>query len=124
MNTPPTTTRQDWLLAELRVGLQKLLCLRLEGTPSADMIRGTLAAWYDAITRRKAYEQDRDAPRIRDAFVTLAATRRRWPAPVDLLESMPSIATTPPRKRLSNDAMDERTRAAIDALAEKLGLSR
>lgn len=121
--TPTATNNCDWLRTELLRGLQKLLCLRLEGTPSADMIQGTLAAWLDAITRRKVYEQDRDAPRIRDAFRTLAATRRRWPAPVDLLEAMPRVTTQASAPRLPAGAEAKaKARAVVDDLAARLGV--
>jgi hypothetical protein len=46
-------------------------------------------AWAEAITAGRAWGQERDAPRIREAFVTLARTRRQWPAPADFLDAMP-----------------------------------
>lgn len=48
-------------------------------------------AWHEAITFGRAWDQDRDTQRIREAFVTLARTRRQWPAPADFLEAVPRI---------------------------------
>lgn len=79
----------DWLATELMTGFQKLLCLGLARTPASDLIEGTILAWHEAITAGRAWDQERDTPRIRDAFITLARTRREWPAPADFLEAMP-----------------------------------
>lgn len=70
-------------------GFQKLICLGLERQPAADLIPGTVAAWCEAITRGRCWDETRDRPRLRQAFTTLAATRKTWPAPGDLLEALP-----------------------------------
>ena len=59
----------DWLTRELMTGFQKLLCLGLDRTPASDLIEGTVMAWAEAITAGRAWDQERDAPRIRAAFV-------------------------------------------------------
>jgi hypothetical protein len=46
-------------------------------------------AWHEAVTSRRSWDQARDTPRIRQAFVTLAATRRQWPAPADFVDALP-----------------------------------
>ena len=79
----------DWLTTEISTGFQKLICLGLDRTPATDLIRGTVMAWHEAITAGRQWDQDRDTPRIREAFVTLARTRRQWPAPADFLEAIP-----------------------------------
>lgn len=91
-------------------GFQKLLCLSLDRTPARDVIAGTVAAWLEVLSRR-TYEQKRDTPRIRSAFMKLAEERREWPAPADFLAAMPratSQATARPQtlqqQRRSNDA--------------------
>ena len=76
------------------------------------MIEGTAAIWIRAITEGKAYDQDMDTPRIRKAFVTLAATRTTWPAPLHFVECLP------PREQLqltreSRKADPERAAAAM-----------
>lgn len=73
-------------------GLQKLACLSLDRTPAAEVLVGTAAAWAEALTADRAWDQVRDTPRVRSAFVTLAKTCRRWPAPVEFTEALPSSA--------------------------------
>lgn len=70
-------------------GLSRLLCLGLERTPASDMIEGTAAMWVQAVTHDRAFDRGLDAPRFRHAFVTLAATRTTWPAPMHFIEAMP-----------------------------------
>lgn len=70
-------------------GFQKLLCLGLERQPAAEVLQGTVAAWVETLTSRLAWEERRDAARIRKAFVTMAGTRRTWPQPADLIDAMP-----------------------------------
>lgn len=84
--TPP-----DWMIRELRDGLQKMLCLSLDGQPSADVIAGTLLAWGETVAHGRVFDQGRDTPRVRAAFRTLAARCRRWPAPVDFIDALPRI---------------------------------
>ena len=114
-----------WLRTEVLTGLQKLLCLRLEGCPSEDMIEGTLAAWCEALEYAKTWDQQRDVPRIREAFVRLARTAKRWPSLAELIEVMPRIDPAPvvPReRRLSNDSICENGLKHIDEINAKLGI--
>ena len=78
-----------WIHREILDGMTKLLCLGLERTPAADMIAGTSMAWHEAITHKRVWDESLDSPRFRQAFATLAKTRRTWPAPVDFLDVLP-----------------------------------
>lgn len=49
-----------------------------------------MAAWIDALTLGRQWDQDRDTPRIRHAFRVLGASRTDWPAPKDLVEALPA----------------------------------
>lgn len=53
------------------------------------MAPGTVAAWIDALTYNRVWDEYRDAPRITQAFRALAATQTDWPSPADLLRNMP-----------------------------------
>lgn len=53
------------------------------------MLAGTAQAWHEVLTDGRAWEERLDAPRFRQAFVILARTVRRWPAPVEFVEAMP-----------------------------------
>lgn len=55
------------------------------------MIEGTALAWLDALTFNRVWDEQRDAPRIRQAFRALGATCREWPSPVDLVTHLPKV---------------------------------
>ena len=80
-----------WLHDEILDGLSQLLCLSLERTPAADLIAGTAAMWVKTLSAGMAWERERDTPRIRQAFVTLAQTRTHWPAPLHFREALPEV---------------------------------
>ncbi len=77
----------DWLATELLLGLQKLLCLGLDRTPATDLFEGTVMTWHEVITNGLEWKEQRDVPRIRAAFTTLAATRESWPQPKHFLDA-------------------------------------
>lgn len=81
----------DWLAIELLNGLTKLLSLGLDRTPASDVIEVTVGTWHEAITTGRKFDEARDAPRIRAAFVTLAQTIERWPQPKHFLDAMPRV---------------------------------
>lgn len=98
-------------------GFQKLLCLGLDRTPASDLIEGTVMAWMEALTDGRHWDEGRDRERIRRAFVTLARTRRQWPAPADFLEALPRIE---PLRALPKAAADPARAAACIAEARRL----
>jgi hypothetical protein len=82
------------------------------------LIEGTVMAWAEVMTSGLRWHQERDTPRIRQAFVTLASTRRTWPAPADFLEALPRHE---PLKAIPAHVSDpEKARAVIEALAKEL----
>lgn len=90
---------QDWLKREIVNGLQALIALRLNGAPAADMVVLTAEIWQLAFERKlgsHACEQV-DAPRIREGFEAQFPKLREWPAPADIIETMPP---RPPRATL------------------------
>jgi hypothetical protein len=93
-------TAPGWLVAEVAEGIQRLLVLRLDGCPPADAVEAVALAWADALmTRRIAWDEELDAPRLRQAFRLLAAQAARWPAPValwDVLPARPELVKLPP----------------------------
>lgn len=107
-----------WLVAEVAEGLQRLLVLRLEGTPPADAIDGVVLAWCDALLVRGGHwDEAHDAPRIRQAYRSLAAHATRWPAPANLWEHLPS---RPQPKPLPPPEMDESKRAEVKVMLAEL----
>lgn len=112
----------NWVKSELITGIQKLLCLNLDRSPARDMLKGTASAWFEAITDGNAWDQERDAPRFRAAFRTLAKTRETWPAPKHFLEALPSIVAEREPRRLESDAAREKGMRHIRDIMEKLGM--
>ena len=107
----------DWMTKEILTGLQKLLCLSLDRTPALDSIEGTLAAWMEALTFGRAWDEQRDTPRIRQAFSTLMQNSDRWPSPSQFNDCLPRIVNNLdalPRIILT----DEQRKANLDRLAE------
>lgn len=83
-------THPDWLAKAVMAGLQRLLALRLRGSPATDMLAGTAKAWLAAIVSRPiAWDEQRDLPRIQRAFIDLSATVDQWPSPKQLMDAMP-----------------------------------
>lgn len=82
---------ETWIHDAILDGLSRLLCLGMDRTPAADMIAGTAAAWVEAITTGRSFDEARDRPRFRAAFVTLAQTREMWPQPKHFLDALPRV---------------------------------
>lgn len=101
--------------------MQKLLPLSLESTPAAEVLPGTALAWHEVMVHGRKFEPARDRPRMRDAFRTLAARSRRWPAPVDFLDALPRIeAPRTDAPKLENDGAREVGMRTIADLTAKL----
>ena len=91
----------DWLRVEVASGLQKLLALRLPGTPPEDAIIGTAEVWLEAIDDVSIqWTEHLDRHRVQRAFKTLFRTCDRWPAPKAFLDHLgnrdPPPALPPP----------------------------
>lgn len=111
----------DWVRNEMITGIQRLLCLGLEGQPAAEVIPGTVAAWCEAFDRGRLAEVDRDIPRMREAFSALLARSRRWPAPVEFIEALPRLVDrAQPALPITAEEQERRAAAAREAIA-KLG---
>ena len=80
------------------------------------MIGATLLTWAETLAAGRDWDEDRDAPRIRAAFRTLAERCRRWPAPADFFDALPRIE--PPRVRLAPLEYEARRRRGMEHLAQ------
>ncbi len=80
----------DWMVQEVKTGIQKLICLGLDRQPASDLLAGTVMAWVEALNHNRVWDQDRDAPRFREAFRTLAANATRWPTPTEFVAALPA----------------------------------
>lgn len=107
----------DWLRKAISEGLQALFVLRLKGAPSHDTAKAVASAWTTVIASRPiAWDEQRDRPRIRQAFIELAATCDHWPAPAALLRALPPTAPLTVRQlpAPTSRGMPLEARAALD----------
>jgi hypothetical protein len=109
-----------WFKTEIITGLQKLQTLCLDNAPAEDTIPGTAMAWIESLTHGRFWDQERDTPRIREAFARLPLHTSRWPSPAQLLELMPA---TKPQRALTHDrgipqSREERSARLIGILGE------
>lgn len=100
---------------------QRLICLCLDRQPTDDLINGTMKAWFDAWTYNKVWDEQRDRPRFREAFVRFTASNiGSWPQPADILALLPPM---PEQKALPVKVSDPaRAQQYIDNLAKYLGV--
>ena len=77
------------LYNELISGLQMMLALRLSGSPAADTVAATAAAWEIALAKGRKWDEQEDRGRFQTGFEILAGSTRYWPAPCDLLDALP-----------------------------------
>jgi len=97
------------------------MTLGLDRQPAAEVIvDGTVPTWINTLTTGRQFEEDRDAPRFRAAFVTLAGTCRAWPVPRDFLEALPRIETVQQPKAIDGPHSREVGMRTLAELADKL----
>jgi hypothetical protein len=113
--------KTNWIQDEILQGLQKLLSLSLDRTPAAELLPITVGTWVEAINRGREFDQELDTQRFRDAFVTLADSRRAWPLPKDFIDDLPERS----QLRLAKTTIPadpERAAQAIQDARKALGL--
>jgi hypothetical protein len=115
----------DWLRAEVITGLQKLLALRLPGTPPQDAVTGTAQVWLEAIDQPGiCWDEALDKPRVLRAFKALFANCERWPVPKNFMQHLgnrdpPRALPPPPMTREEIERNRERVRELVALLARK-----
>lgn len=113
----------DWITREISSGLQKLILLSLDRSPPLDVLSGgTLPAWAEAISKGRAFNEQRDTPRFKTAFLTLQVRCTRWPAPRDFIDALPRLEGEPRNKRVDSDSSRRAGMQAIREIAKLLGL--
>jgi hypothetical protein len=94
-------------------------------TPAADLIAATAQTWIDALELGRAWDEARDTPRFRAAFLILCRDAERWPQPKELIAAMPAhVVPQLTKQPLPSDPVHPRTKAMIDGLANELGWGR
>lgn len=110
----------EWLRNSVLKGLQGIMLLRLDGSPSADTMQGTANAWLAVLANLPhSWDQERDAPRIQRAFLTLAANSERWPAPKNFIDALPPV---PPQLKIDGPKgkYSESSRKMVSELLSKM----
>ncbi|NII54378.1 hypothetical protein [Luteibacter sp. SG786] len=80
--------------------------------------------WCKVITNGRVFDERRDTPRFRAAFMTLAG-RRTWPVPQDFIEALPSNVTPIHKPKLLDDERTKKARlVAFDEIRKTLGIKK
>ena len=115
----------EWFRAEIATGLQKLLALRLQGTPPEDAIVGTAEVWLEALWPDRMWAEHIDRIRIQQAFRVLFRICDRWPTPKLFLDNLgnrdpPPALPAPP----ISDEQRKRNQARLQEIMETLAKSK
>lgn len=88
------STIPDWLVLSVANGISQLMSARLQGAPFAGNEVDTQAvceAWLVALSNKPIdWNEYADKWRIEAGFKHLLSNCRKWPAPVELFDYMPS----------------------------------
>lgn len=80
--------KDSWLKREIAQGFMMLAALNLKGRPASADLTAVAKLWHGILGRR-IWQPERDAARIKAAFLTIAATSSEWPNPSDLIRHLP-----------------------------------
>lgn len=108
----------NWLREDIAKAFQQLLILRLDGAPAAELIAMTAEMWVTVIGENMDEETDRD--RIRKGFNLLLRKIKRWPQPVELLDSLPARIRKPAASSVETCAVDEEAHARGSAALSEI----
>lgn len=84
-----------WLENSVIEGLQRLLILRLRNAPANDTVDALLNVWLEVMMSAQAWDERRDVPRLRTAFMSVASTTDAWPSPAQIIKAMPKPEPQP-----------------------------
>jgi len=98
----------DWFHNLMITGLQKLVLLRLAGTPPVDVFDLTVAAWSEALWTGGQWDEALDRQRMERAFTALLRTCERWPSPKTYLDH---LGSRPPQPQLPPPPLSPAQRA-------------
>lgn len=114
----------DWLRVEIITGLQKLLTLRLQGTPPEDAIVGTAEVWLEGVSRsRISWDEQLDRVRVQRSFAALFRSCEYWPPPKMLLDHLgsrapPKALPEPPLTPEERQQVKDKLREIIEQLTQ------
>ena len=79
-----------------------------------------MATWFETITHRRVFHEERDRPRFRAAFLDMAGRMKHWPTPNDFLESLPAPQAPREAPRLVSEASVAKAKKALEELGAML----
>lgn len=118
----------DWAYNQMIDGLQKLLVLRLQGSPPADTISALAAVWEEALTPITwAWQPETDGERLPIAFRQLIRQAEKWMQPAQLIKQIPprntlTAALLPNKQPISpeqREANRQRLQQILNQLLER-----
>lgn len=118
----------DWAYNQMIEGLQKLLVLRLQGSPPADTISALAAVWEEALTPITwAWQPETDGERLPTAFRQLIRQAEKWAQPAQLIKQIlprntPTAALLPNKQPISpeqREANRQRLQQILNQLLER-----
>lgn len=87
---------QPWFTRAITEGMQMLVTLSLPGTPPAETISLTADVWIQTLWSGSAvWEEATDVCRLRAAFLSVARSIERWPAPRLVIDHLPARPERP-----------------------------
>ena len=108
-----------WMRQCVLNGLQGMLMLRLRGSPGVDTIASLANAWMAVLASLPhTWDQGRDTPRIRRAFLTLGANCEFWPAPKNFIDALPPVQPLVALDMPKGKHSDESKRMVADLLSK------
>lgn len=115
----------QWLKPVLAKGVSMLILLRLKNSPTEDVIKPTLEAWYRVITYKRHYEQPLDQPRFESAFMLWAQNNEWFPTPKEFLATLPrreypELPPPPPKSKEERAKDAELQRQHIERMRQIL----
>lgn len=98
----------------------RMRALAFSYPPAAELTEMSIAAFYDAMVKRKL--TDEDIPRLRSAFDSYVQNETDWPKPADILRRLPVKVRTVPRLENFTPEQLEENKARIQQLIQQIGV--
>ena len=112
---------QQWFVAEIASGLQRLISLSLPGPPAMETIQLTASSWAEVLWESPTdWHAELDQARLPAAFKRMMRDVERWPAPKALLQYLPP-RPQPTQPLLAGPQISEEQRKRNLARIRELG---
>ena len=110
---------ENWLVSEIVSGLQKLLALRLAGTPPEDSIKATGIVWIEALDDCGIkWVEHLDRERVQRAFKTMYRTCGQLKAGGEI--TIPEVGKLSVGNRAARNGRNPKTGESIQIPAKKV----